>query len=64
MGYLRFFIHHHRKQKKRKNISSEPFGKQMCFGDECRQLRPHHRPRLEPWRVEVALLVEGAPRHD
>jgi hypothetical protein len=28
--------------------------------DDCRPYRP---PLLEPWRVEVALLVEGAPRH-
>jgi hypothetical protein len=30
-------------------------------GDDCRPCRLP--PFLEPWRVEVALLVEGAPRH-
>jgi hypothetical protein len=48
MGYLRFFIHHHRNNK----YFSERLDKAT--------VAPFS---LEPWRVEVVLLVEEAPRH-
>jgi hypothetical protein len=56
MGYLRFFIHHHR---------NKYFAENAVKADVLWEgrLQAMSSPLLEPWRVEVALLVEGAPRH-
>jgi hypothetical protein len=46
------------------NNSQNAFGSQMCFGrGRLQAFIVVPPPSLEPWRVEVALLVEGAPRH-
>jgi hypothetical protein len=62
MGYLRFFIHHHRNNK---YFSERLDSIIMLRGSDGRNntsatVAPLS---LEPWRVEVVLLVEEAPRH-
>jgi hypothetical protein len=57
MGYLRFFIHHHRNKYFAENaVKADVLWGGTIAGHVV-------TPLLEPWRVEVALLVEGAPRH-